>query len=207
MTREQTAANQAAADADVVRPLVFVFLDIELDPARLHTGIGDIAFGGNTYQGVGDFGGIDVIEETTELKSATVKMTLSGVNPIFISRALTSNYHGRQAFAWIGFLDANQALVADPDPWLDLAMDTMAIALDKESTIVLSCENEMVYWDQPAGLIYNDEDQQKLFAADLGLEFLPQLQDARIVVGGRNVTDTINTPGNRPSPDTNLRVP
>ena len=191
MSRTQSVANQAAADAPHVRPVMFVFLDILNDPARLHTGIGDIAFGGNTYMGVGDFGGVDVIEEQAELKSSTVQLKLSGVNPAFIDQALNSVYHARQAEIYLGFFEPDGSLTDDPDLWLDLLMDTMEISLDRESEIILNCENEMVYWNQPADLAYNDEDQQRLFPGDVGFEFLPQLQDARVVVGGRNVTENI----------------
>ena len=54
------------------------------------------------------------------------------------------------------------------------------------STIELKLENRLVALERAIERRYTDEDQKNLFAGDLGMEFIPDLQDKDIVWGKKS---------------------
>jgi len=63
---------------------------------KLHTGIGALAVGVNTYDGIGALGTIDSVREDANTFTSQVKMTLSAVNSLALQEALNETLFGRQ---------------------------------------------------------------------------------------------------------------
>jgi hypothetical protein len=70
--RSIDAALKSAAQSAEFGYIVFVALDFPSGYLYVHNGVGTYTFGGNDYLGVGAFGSIDTIEETTSLNSRPV---------------------------------------------------------------------------------------------------------------------------------------
>ncbi len=104
MSRTLTAAMQTAiARAD---QQIILLAEIETDstPIRAWTGAGDIVFEGNTFSGVGEFGSVSQIEETTEIAARGISFGLSGIPSSLLSSALQDMRQGRTAKLWFGIV-------------------------------------------------------------------------------------------------------
>ena len=84
---------------------------------------------------------------------------------------------------YLGFLDANYALVADPFVAFKGRMDSMDIELGKTASIQIGIESRLVDWDKARIRRYTNEDQQNYFAGDKGLEFMSEMVDKQLVWG------------------------
>ena len=103
MTRGIDSNNQTASVAEVVRPVFFARLEYDSGFTHVHNSLGEIIWGSVSWQGVGDFGAIDGVQETNELQAAGITMTLSGINSDLLAIALGEDYHNRPAAIWLGF--------------------------------------------------------------------------------------------------------
>src|SRR5690606_37610763 len=104
VSRSLTAATAEAARADVAYPVYFVEMHFRSETSRAWTGVGSIAWNGETWQGTGQFGRVSAIEETTELRIAGITLELSGVDPALIAAAMDrSEYKRREGAVWMGF--------------------------------------------------------------------------------------------------------
>lgn len=184
MSRGLTSDLATAIVARVVNPVLLAFFDFESGPVRVWSGIGDLSWGGNTYGGIGNFGGVSPIEETKDLSARGATFTLSGIPSSLVALALTDNYQGRAAKLWLAALDSSMALVADPYLLFGGRMDTMSSTDGGEtSTLTLAVENRMIDLDRSRERRYTEEDQHIDFPADTGLRYINGLQDKSIQWG------------------------
>jgi hypothetical protein len=174
MTRTITTNSNNAAQAAHVR--MCLLAKLEFDSATIYVNNADrtIVFGGNSYLGIGDFGTLSNVEESSILSAARVNLTLSGVNPSMVSIAFNEQYQGRGATIYMAFFDDNYVLVADPMVIFKGTMDNMNIKLGAEGMITLSVISRMDDWSKAKIRRYNNEDQQSIYVGDKGLEFAEQ---------------------------------
>ncbi|CAB4153257.1 hypothetical protein UFOVP605_53 [uncultured Caudovirales phage] len=187
MTRFANANNATAAASRSVRMFIAIDLDFSTGHVYAHDGIGDITFGGNTYLGVGQFGGIEVVQESVEVIARPVVLTLSGVETNLVSTTMTEIYQNRTATLYLGFLnvDAN-TLIATPEIAWEGRMNQMSISMGvATSSIRLSCEHRLRR--EPHIARYTDAEQQNEFAND---KFFNLLHTINGFVGKWGTRDT-----------------
>lgn len=171
MTRNLSAPNQAQSEASELAPILFAKLEFDGGDVLVHSGLGSISWGGDTYTGVGDLGRVSPIDEDTELARSSIAVELSGIPPSMISVALNEQYQGRPATICLGFLDpATMQLVDTPAVAFRGRMDAMEIARGESATVAVSVESRFSAWDKPRVRRYNHADQQSRFPGDRGLE-------------------------------------
>lgn len=172
MTRWTSSLNQAEAAEQSIVPVIFVDLDIVGDRQRLNDSNLTIPWGGFDWIGVGSFGGIDGVSESHDLIAQPVKMTLSGVDPQYVTDARTTQYQGRSAVIHVGLLNKQTyALIDTPEEVWSGFMDVMLLeAGEREGKITLVCE----HWMRLAATTgrWTDEDQQARYAGDRFFQFL-----------------------------------
>ena len=162
-------------------------VDLVLDAGELNiwTGIGSLSANGNTYQGAGDLGSVEAIEENTDLKATGLRLSLSGVTSSLVSAALSEQYQGRTCRAYVGFFDSSWVILGDPLLLFGGRIDVMQITdSGKTSEISLTAESRAVDLERPGEVrYYTDEDQQRLFSGDRGCEGTAALVDAHLSWG------------------------
>lgn len=184
MTRTIAAANQAASAAPVILPVFFVKLEFDTGDVPLHTTLGEIAWGGDTYAGAGDTGGISPVDEDTELARSTLQLSLRGLPTDLVSVVGNEHYQGRPATLFLGYLDqTTRQLVADPVIIYKGRMDTATTQVGQELAVSLTVESRFAAWDRPLVRRYNNGDQQNRWAGDRGLEFVEQTTEKQLVWG------------------------
>ena len=189
MTRTIATANKNETTAEVFRPVLFLFLDLDGGDVTVNSSDQDIAwdFDGDssdeTFTGVGQFGSVSVINESADLKASGIQCMLTGVPTTHISNALSESYSGRTAKLYIGFLNASRVLVADPMVIFAGRIDAMDIQIGSTASVSVSIESKLVDWERARIRRYTNEDQRNLYSTDEFCEFVVQTVEKELVWG------------------------
>lgn len=159
-------------------------------PVYLWTGYGSLVYNSTTYLGLGTLGTISPVEETTDLAARGITMKLSGVPTANVSLALTEDYQGRECSILFGALSPTAGtLISSPVTVFAGRMDVMQVSDDGQTAeIIMTAESRLMDFKRPREVRYTDEEQQNLFAGDLGLEFVNDIQEKAIYWGNPNQT-------------------
>lgn len=180
-SRDLADGTRIASAASTIHPVVFVKMRFDGGNVNLHTELGDIAFNGDTYNGVGKLGGIGAMEENSDLSRTPISLSLSGLPNDLITILLSEQYQGRLATIFLGYLDlSTRILVATPTIIYQGNMDTANFSIDQTFSISLSVESRFAAWETPLIRRYNNSDQQSRYPGDTGLEFITQAADKTI---------------------------
>jgi hypothetical protein len=165
-------------------------------PVYLWTGYGTLTYNGVGYLGLGNLGTVSQVDETTDLAARGITLQLSGVPSALVSLALTENYQGRACSILFGALSPTAGLIASPVTVFSGKMDVMQITDDGSSAqITMTAENRLVDFRRSREVRYTDEEQQTLYSGDVGLEFVPAIQNKAIYWGNANPTNPIGWSG------------
>lgn len=170
-----------------VAAMVSLFFDI----AHVHvwTGLGSMQLTlptetQHTWLGVGELGSIDGILESTDRSVNGVKLTLTGIDNDMLSHALTQDYQGRDAKIWLVYFDEIWQPIGDGILIFAGQMDTLsAVDGDKKGMVTVQCESRDALLRRTSESLLTDEEQQRLWPGDLGLEFVTALQSKEIQWG------------------------
>jgi len=193
-----TAVANALATS-YVSMVTFAKLEFPNGTVYLHNSIGTFTWGGNDWLGVGDLGTISEIEEGIDVSPYKLTLALSGLDAAISGAALTQDYYNQPVTVYLGVLDANDVLLADPTIVWQGVMDQMDLSVGAESgdVIQLTCESELARFDKASNRKYTDSQQQNDFASDVAFEFMAQIEGAKIRWGdanSQNITGISNTP-------------
>lgn len=181
MARDLTANVITEVDSRAVEPILFVEMDFSGGYVRVWNGVGDLSWDSKTWNGVGWLGQVSSVSETTKVEAQGAHLTLSGIPSTLISTALGQNYQGRSCNIWLGFVDSDGAVIADPIGPFGYFMDTMQIDEGGEtSTITIRVENKLRRLESASNRRWTHEDQQIDYPGDLGFEFVAALQNKDI---------------------------
>lgn len=183
MSRTVHVDAAAVLASDNIPLLVMAELLPESGPIRVHSGVGDLVYNGNTFLGAGEFGRISDLQESTETDAQGMVMELSGVNPALVSSSLNDEFQGRKARIWIAVLDADHQVVGDPiGPWTFI-MDAPDSEVGETAVLRLGLENRMADWRRPRVRRYTDADQQQEYPGDRFFEFVGESVEYEIIWG------------------------
>ena len=170
---------------------MFIAVKAEFDTSviRVWTGIDDLSVGGETYTGAGDLLAISSVEDSAEIKSSGVSVSISGMDTTVLNLALTENYQNRFLTIFLGYLMGGTDQVAGTITLFKGRMQTMAINDDPNgSTITIDAENRLIDLGRPSNFRYTSESQEFLHPGDTGFRFVASLQDREIVWGRSSST-------------------
>lgn len=182
MSRGLTATVKTETEKSAVTP-VFLFEIHFSTYLYFWTGVGQISWNSQTWQGSGDVIKFSGIDETQQTEAQGIQLQLAGADQSLISAALTEDIQGRALLVYLGFLSSG-SLLADPIGPFRYRMDTLIIDDDPDnSTISLTAESYLASLERPRVRRYTHEDQQIEFPGDLGLEFVASIQNKEIQWG------------------------
>ena len=194
--RTLDADLKAGAESSAFNYIVFVKLAFPSGTVYVHNGVGTYSFGGDDYLGVGSFGSIDVMEDSLDLNSKPVNLTLSSITSEIIDAIKVDDVFGRDADVYLGALNEHGELQGTPDNWFSGHMETVELSLGKQDGIKIRLQSRASRLQLRNNKRYTLEDHQADFPGDLFFEFLPCLQEAEVTWGGEKVrTGFVNTDG------------
>lgn len=184
MSRGLSTNNQAAADADIIAPILFAELDFSGGFVRTHSAVGTITWGGYDWLGVGTFGSVSAIEDSAELQRQTMSYTLNGIPSAMMSIVLGETYQGRSATLYLGFIDRTTGVLTDTPVLVALGkMDVASIDQGETLSVTVTAESRVSAWDRPVVRHYTNAEQIARFTGDKGLEFIDQASRKEIFWG------------------------
>jgi hypothetical protein len=177
----------------IVRPFILVDLAFSSGTLYIHSGLGDMVWDGETYQGVGDLLKISPTEESGDLGAKGATVTLNGLNDDLVQKARDEDYQGRTAIIRLGAFNeavhfaagaGSPFIVADPTIIFSGFMDVMSIDIGSESsTITVQLENKLIKLGKSKERRYTAEDQKIEYPDDKGFDFVAKIQDQELVWG------------------------
>jgi len=206
MSRDLTPSTIENISQDVVYP--FFATELRFDGnnvVRMWTGQGTLTLSdGTEWIGLGQLLNISSIEETSEMAVKGATLTLSGVPQSLLSLALAEPYQGRVCNIYFGTFSQG-SLLQESSSYILLQdgsrinlettdkgfnelfsgyMDQMNIEESSETcTISLAVENKLVDLERVRTARFTSGYQKSIYAGDLGLDFIEDLQDKSIVWG------------------------
>jgi hypothetical protein len=186
LTHDIAPATLAAAQSSVTAPVILVKLEFAEGNLCLHTGLGNLAYNGDTYTGAAGVAFIRGASEDSDTARSTMQLGLRGVPSDIISIALNSHYQGRPVTIMDGRLNpASMQLVGAPWVVRRGLMDTMDIQSGSECVVSLQIESEQAQWDRAVTRRYTDADQQSRYPGDRFFEFVERAVGQTIYWGSK----------------------
>ena len=198
MSRGFPSAVLTALSSDHVSLVTFAKLEFPSGTLYLHNSIGTYTWGGNDWLGTGDLGEISQIEEGAQISPYKLTLTLSGLDATISGAALTEDYYLQPVTVYLGALNPDDELIADPTVVWEGAMDQMEISVGAEGgdAIVLTAESELARFDKASNLKYTDAQLQSDSAGSLGFEFMADIEGSKIRWGDANSDSVAGGPSN-----------
>jgi len=188
MSRDLTTDVVTAVEAAEVFPQFLVHLDLSGGQVYVWSGAGNYDYDGNTYTGVGQFGGISPVEEGQTIDARGVRLSLSGIPSDAVALVLSEPYRGRPITIRLALFDGPQSnggtLIDDPVIIFRGLIDTASLDDTPESPVItITAESRLIDLERPRELRYTDAEQQRLYPGDLGLQYVAGLSDKEIAWG------------------------
>lgn len=184
-SRDISSTNITAAQASDIHPVLFVKMEFDGGDVNLHSELGDISFGGDTYTGVGKLGEISPANEVSDLSQSQINLTLSGLPNDLISIFLGEQYQGRLATVFLGYFNLTTHILVDTPTIIYRGLiDTPDFDQGQTFSISLSVGNRFAAWNTPNIRRYNNANQQVRYPGDNGLRFIEKTTNKTVVWGG-----------------------
>ena len=169
--------------------------EFDTETIRLWSGDYDLIIDGGTYTGVGTLLSISNIEDTLELKSSGLSVSLAGMDATVLDLALTENYQNRFFTVYLGYLSGSTDTTVGTMTLFKGRMQSMVINDDPNgSTITVDAENRLIDLQRPSNLRYTKESQQFIDSSDTCFNRVQSLQDKEII-WGRSSSNTGGSTG------------
>jgi hypothetical protein len=182
----------AEMDAELLKARKYPFFLVKIQTSggdlRVTTGYGNLTFNSEVYLGVGRFGGVGEIEESSNLQPNGTTFSLSGIPPSYISIALGQIRQGLEAFLWLGFWNPDTKQVVNAPYQLFRGITNIPILNESKTSakISIECENRLARLKIPKVLSYTTEDQKLIDPTDIGFFQVAALQEFTFSFGPRD---------------------
>lgn len=185
MAHSMTTGMLDATLAPQVAPFLLCQITTNAGIVRFWNGLADLSWNGETWKGVGEFLGIDQVEETADLQASSVAISLSGIPTDLISIALQSLSRYMPALIYLGAFDlATGAIIVDPFLIRNGRVDTGTISDQGDTaSITVTAESRLISMMNSRERRYTDQDQQIEHPGDFGFSFVDQIQNVSITWG------------------------
>lgn len=183
MPRDLPSAMITQITSAAVRAAVLLDLTLKSSVEYVWSGVGSFVWSGHTYRGVGSFGAIGEIMESTEVKADGTSVQLSGIDPALLTESLNDIQLGAPVTLWLAvFSEAGALLAAYPifvgtvdRPQIPIGPETIAIQL--------ALETRMANLQRATNRRYTTADQRGYFPGDIGFNWVEVLNDIALIWG------------------------
>lgn len=181
MTRALNSATVAELATRTLHPALFLKAEFDSGDLNLWTGYGPIDWNGDTWTGSGALLSIDALTEASDVVARGGVFELSGLDAAILNYAYAEDYQGRPFTLYLGFLDDDRQIIADPVVMFAGAMDVLEDSDDGETaTVRMSVENALVALERSVERTYTPADQKERYADDTFFDYVAELQNKEI---------------------------
>ena len=112
------------------------------------------------------------VSEETDISKSSISIALSGADQTYISIVLAENVVNDSVTIYRAFLDANNAIIADPFLLYKGTIETYSInETEDSSALILNVVSHWADFEKKSGRKTNNTSQQRFFSTDKGMEF------------------------------------
>jgi hypothetical protein len=153
---------------------VIAFIDLDWPSGRVlaHSGLGDRVFQGQTYLGVGEFGGISEIDEASGNSPNQLSLSIRFTDPTLVNTILNESPEGREVSVHLAALN-DKRIIVEEIPYIfdgNVAKGSLRrgdIAKNIPYQINITCSDWFERWSQPPNNARTtDNAQQHLHPGD-----------------------------------------
>lgn len=182
MPRNLDSSTISAIVSTVVCPVFLVSIAFSNETIYAWSGVGNLSWNGNTYTGVGQFGSVSAIQESSNVTAQGITLMLSGIPANLLDDSLGNLQFGQLAQVYLGFWSIpNGALIGSPIPAFVGLVDQPQIDIDtKTVTISISVESRLADMQRAPGGRYTDQDQRSRYPNDGSLKWVQYIQDIHL---------------------------
>jgi len=168
----------AALAAPIVRPALLVKMQFADSIGYAWSGLGDLTWSGMTFKGVGDFGGVDPIEEGFDVENRGIKLSLSGISSTLAPEVLTETRILNPVTIWLALFDTTGAIIPDPIvAWVGYMDQPRIVDGGDQITAEIAVEDDLGDLNRACFRRYTNEDQQSDYPGDTGMQYVAGLQE------------------------------
>ncbi|MEK7952790.1 hypothetical protein [Luteolibacter soli] len=170
-----------AIQTSAITPALLVHLDILGDPLFAWTGLGPVVWNGHTWLGLGCLAGVEPIEEYSDIRAGSLKLSLTEIPNQLLSELAGIVYKRRLAEVYLALFLGDTRTLIGVELLMRGKMDTLQLSRAPEgSTLRMTVGNELARLRDSEGSLYTDAHQQGLYPGDTSLRFVASLQDITI---------------------------
>lgn len=148
------------------------YLDFKDDPVRVHTSTGTYVIDGETYQGIGNFGSVGEVEETTSAASPlSVELKLSIFDNALFKDAAVDGCRGRFGKLMFCVVGEDGTLASDTLTSGRMDAANMRVGVGEDNSITVNLVDRLAEWQRGGNKRWTDEnhkarnDGDRFFAA------------------------------------------
>lgn len=150
---------------------------------RAWSGYGNLTWAGVAWTGTGTLLSVSEITETNETSANGITINLNGIPASLISLALGEVRQGASGKIYLGLLSGT-AVINDPILLFAGKLDIPSITDEGEfAEISITYESRLIDLERARINRYTPEDQKRLFPGDLSMDYVPSIQEKKIVWG------------------------
>jgi len=154
-------------------------------PVRLHTGIGDLVYNSNTFQGIGTLGRISSIGENSSMASTSIDLSLSGIDTNLINTFNRKDIQNSNVTIWHGYLDDSTGALLVPVIVFNGFVNNTSVDIGKETSVInVNVIDEFTRWQKNLPKRYNNESQTSDYPNDILFSRQTEMLQETITWGG-----------------------
>ena len=171
----------------------------DTETIRLWTGASDLIINSETYEGAGTLLSIGDIEDSMEVKSTNLTISLSGMDTTVMNLALSEDLQNRKVQLLMGYLMGGANESAGEIVMFSGRMTNVQISDDPENgaTIAINAENRLVDLNRPSNLRYTNSSQMTLNSSDTGFKYVQAIQGKELMWGRPSNSNTTGASDDR----------
>ena len=179
MARELQSTIQTAVGQEIVETAFLIHLGFDSGTEYLWSGSGDMSWNGHTYVGAGEIGQLSGVTEGEDMKADVMTLTLnhiptSGLGDLMVE-ITTNDPVGRPWSMHLATMDeggitASQEITSG-------FMGAVSMRDGAVGGITIELVNEAVLLNHTHIVRMDNDNQQNLYAGDLGCQFVTDLDD------------------------------
>ena len=161
-----------AAKASPSRLLAFAELEFESGWVRVHSGVGERIYNGQSYLGMGELGGIGQVTESASSSGNRMNLSLKVHDPALLGEAMNEDPNGKDCYIHLVAFDEHRRILEGADYVVDGEMVDMKIRRGDvkkniPAIINITVNDWIERWAQPVDAPKTtDEAQQFMYPGD-----------------------------------------